>query len=400
MDLARCVAAPGIRAAAGGKLLAAIACSTIACDEFEARYGDSLLAVVATCATGLHYPHVNRIVISCRALYRRIGRLLVTRRRPSVRKPWRRPEAFLRGASRPARWMTATRSSCGLCVRRCECAASPRTPCSGRAYGKASTSARPPATPLTPCARATPRVRARSSTAPSRRRRRAVRSHPPGHDRPPSRSAPDFGPSYTHQVYLYAEPATVTCLSRRAYRPVLRATKRALAEPSKCPASPRLSGDSHAAHTARPIPRCCHDLAREAADRRPRSCPRRIDGMRRSCADPNGTPGRPASLKSMPRCGSERCASGWNSSSRRSATRRRGRLSGLAGVRDRADRRREERLKAAANGVLGHLTEGSRQAGPPPCSRPDRGQLRSSRRSTRASPRGSEHARRDHRGLG
>jgi hypothetical protein len=73
MDLATCVAAPAYAPLRAGKLLAAIACSSVACEEFERRYGDSLLAVVATCATGLHYPHVNRVVVRSRRLYERIG---------------------------------------------------------------------------------------------------------------------------------------------------------------------------------------------------------------------------------------------------------------------------------------------------------------------------------------
>jgi hypothetical protein len=73
MDLATCVAIPPYSHLRGGKLLAALACSSAACNEFRQRYGEPLVAIFATCATGLHYPHVNRIRVRSRNMYRRIG---------------------------------------------------------------------------------------------------------------------------------------------------------------------------------------------------------------------------------------------------------------------------------------------------------------------------------------
>ena len=60
---------------AGGvrKLLALLAASDVVGDLFESRYGQRLAGVVATCATGLHYPQLNRLNVRPGGLYRRVG---------------------------------------------------------------------------------------------------------------------------------------------------------------------------------------------------------------------------------------------------------------------------------------------------------------------------------------
>lgn len=73
LDLATCQAVPPYNTLRAGKLLASLAVSSVITEEFERRYREPLLGVVATCATGLHYPHVNRLTIRPGGLYRRIG---------------------------------------------------------------------------------------------------------------------------------------------------------------------------------------------------------------------------------------------------------------------------------------------------------------------------------------
>ena len=72
--------------------------------------------------------------------------------------------------------------------------------------------------------------------------------------------------------------------------------------------------------------RSCHDLAREAADRGPRSCPRRIDRDAAILCRPQHRPrsASPPAPRSTPRRGPLPCASRSISSSRPSATRRPG----------------------------------------------------------------------------
>ena len=73
MDLATCIAIPPYNLIRTGKLLAAVACSETAAAEFDRRYGEELLGIMATSATGIHYPHVNRIRLQGRSIYRRVG---------------------------------------------------------------------------------------------------------------------------------------------------------------------------------------------------------------------------------------------------------------------------------------------------------------------------------------
>lgn len=73
MDLATCIAVPPYSHLRAGKLLAAIACSSTVGEEFRVRYDEALLAVFATCATGLHYPQVNRVRVRGREIYTRVG---------------------------------------------------------------------------------------------------------------------------------------------------------------------------------------------------------------------------------------------------------------------------------------------------------------------------------------
>lgn len=73
MDLATCIAVPPYSRLRAGKLLAAIALSTVVEEEFSTRYDDDLVALIATCATGIHYPHLNRVTVRAGGVYCRIG---------------------------------------------------------------------------------------------------------------------------------------------------------------------------------------------------------------------------------------------------------------------------------------------------------------------------------------
>jgi hypothetical protein len=73
MDMSTCVAAPPYSNLRAGKLLALLAASDAVSGLFESRYQDRLAAIVATCATGIHYPHVNRLTVRPGGLYRRVG---------------------------------------------------------------------------------------------------------------------------------------------------------------------------------------------------------------------------------------------------------------------------------------------------------------------------------------
>jgi hypothetical protein len=73
MDLSTCLALPPYAGLRAGKLLAAIAASDAVSEVFEERYGDRLAAIVATCATGLHYPQLNRITLRPGGLFKRVG---------------------------------------------------------------------------------------------------------------------------------------------------------------------------------------------------------------------------------------------------------------------------------------------------------------------------------------
>ena len=73
MDLAICIALPPYSFLLGGKLMALLAMTDPFRIEFRRKYGASLLGLITTCATGLHCPIFNRIMIKKGGLYRRIG---------------------------------------------------------------------------------------------------------------------------------------------------------------------------------------------------------------------------------------------------------------------------------------------------------------------------------------
>jgi len=73
MDASLCMALPPYNQLLVGKLVAMLAVSESLSKEFERRYRSKLLAVATTCATGLHCPIFNRIMIRSGGLYRRIG---------------------------------------------------------------------------------------------------------------------------------------------------------------------------------------------------------------------------------------------------------------------------------------------------------------------------------------
>ena len=73
MDLSTCVSVPPYSFLLGSKLLAILAFSNILSGFFEEKYADPLLGLVASCATGIHAPIFNRIMLAQGGLYRRIG---------------------------------------------------------------------------------------------------------------------------------------------------------------------------------------------------------------------------------------------------------------------------------------------------------------------------------------
>jgi Domain of unknown function (DUF4338) len=73
MDLAICTALPPYSYLRGGKLIAALALSDTVTKEFGDKYNDLLLGLTTSCATGLHCPIFNRIMLRRGGLYRRIG---------------------------------------------------------------------------------------------------------------------------------------------------------------------------------------------------------------------------------------------------------------------------------------------------------------------------------------
>jgi hypothetical protein len=73
MDLSLCMALPPYNCLRAGKLVATLAVSDTLSKEFALRYRNKLLAITTTCATGLHCPIFNRIMIRPGGLYRRIG---------------------------------------------------------------------------------------------------------------------------------------------------------------------------------------------------------------------------------------------------------------------------------------------------------------------------------------
>jgi len=73
MDLAVCIAFQPYSFLLGGKLMALLAMTDPFRIEFQRRYGMPLLGLVTTCATGVHCPIFNRIMIRKGGLYRHIG---------------------------------------------------------------------------------------------------------------------------------------------------------------------------------------------------------------------------------------------------------------------------------------------------------------------------------------
>lgn len=73
MDLSTCLALPPYANLRAGKLLAVLAASDVVTDVFQLRYGERLASIVATCATGLHYPQLNRLNVRRGGLYTRVG---------------------------------------------------------------------------------------------------------------------------------------------------------------------------------------------------------------------------------------------------------------------------------------------------------------------------------------
>lgn len=79
MQLSVCMAVPPYHFLGSGKLIAALALSQPITSFFKAHYhtnlpkGGRLLALVATCAGGIHCPIFNRIMLREGGLYRRIG---------------------------------------------------------------------------------------------------------------------------------------------------------------------------------------------------------------------------------------------------------------------------------------------------------------------------------------
>jgi len=78
MQLSICMALPPYSYIRVGRLLAALAASNVIANEFSRRYSsreqrNELRAIVTTCASGLHAPIFNRIMLVPGGLYKRIG---------------------------------------------------------------------------------------------------------------------------------------------------------------------------------------------------------------------------------------------------------------------------------------------------------------------------------------
>src|SRR2546427_5754587 len=73
MDLALCVSVPPYSFLLGGKLMALLAMTDPLRKEFRRKYRTPLLGVGTSCATGLHCPIFNRIMVRPGGLYRHIG---------------------------------------------------------------------------------------------------------------------------------------------------------------------------------------------------------------------------------------------------------------------------------------------------------------------------------------
>lgn len=126
MDLAVCISFPPYAELLGGKLVALTAMSEALAQRHEEKYGNSLLALFTTCATGIHCAIFNRIMIRKGGLYRRIGetsgytavlysrntlrlaRALLERRKRRMRRGQLLPHL------RPTRILKTAMRSCGV----------------------------------------------------------------------------------------------------------------------------------------------------------------------------------------------------------------------------------------------------------------------------------------------
>ena len=73
MDVAVCISFLPYSLLLGGKLVALLSATDPLRDEFRRKYGGPLLGLITTCATGIHCPIFNRIMVREGGLYRRIG---------------------------------------------------------------------------------------------------------------------------------------------------------------------------------------------------------------------------------------------------------------------------------------------------------------------------------------
>jgi hypothetical protein len=73
MDLAVCTAFPPYSYLLGGKLMALLAMTDTFRMEYRRKYSEPLLGLITTCASGIHCPIFNRIMIRKGGLYRHIG---------------------------------------------------------------------------------------------------------------------------------------------------------------------------------------------------------------------------------------------------------------------------------------------------------------------------------------
>ena len=74
MQLSLCMAVPPYSYLRAGKLIAALAASSVVSDEFSRKYKPNRLrSVVTTSANGIHSPIFNRLMVQPGGLYKRIG---------------------------------------------------------------------------------------------------------------------------------------------------------------------------------------------------------------------------------------------------------------------------------------------------------------------------------------
>jgi hypothetical protein len=129
MDLAVCIALEPWCRVRGGKLVASLALSQPVADAYHERYrsrlplNGGLLALITLCATGMHCPIFNRIMLKSGGLYRRVGMTAgystsfvsdetVTRARDLLRRIHRHPRMELFAKS--MRLIQSALYACGL----------------------------------------------------------------------------------------------------------------------------------------------------------------------------------------------------------------------------------------------------------------------------------------------